>query len=117
MFKTKIEDILSGFYDALMHEYEDEPEEMKRGRFNHYIDEEVRDGLEDHRINIFNSSFCYPLNWKHPIQLWVSINPIVEIYFTSYIDLSTYVQDLVTDENFKDLVKVAFYIKNNISPR
>lgn len=66
---------------------------------------------------MFDSKWCFPTQWIHPIYLFVSINPVVEIYFCSDVDLRNHIVDIINDKNFRCLVKCAMYIKENIKKK
>ena len=51
------------------------------------------------------------------IQLFVNVYHEINISFCSVIDIREYVDFLVKDESFKNLVKAAFYIEQTIHPR
>lgn len=110
----KIEELLGGFYAQLREEYN---VEVAEALYKQYIENDVRERLERNELNGFASKNCFPNHWCHSILLCVYCANRIEIYFQSFVNLGGYVNDLVNDENFKELVMVAFYIMDNVRPR
>lgn len=117
MNRYKIEDLLEIFYSDLYDEYKSEVFEKKVLCYNSYIDENTREKLNNGSLNMFDSKWCFPTKWIHPIYLFVSINPVVEIYFCSDVDLRNHIVKIINDKNFRCLVKCAMYIKENIKKK
>lgn len=116
MCRIRIEEFLGDFYSDLRKEYQSESmnhEEL----YKKYVQKETREKIEEKNLNVFYSDFCYPEGWKQAIQLFVNMFIHVDIYFYSTADLQRFVNELVLDSNFKELVMVAFYIKDNIPPK
>lgn len=117
MYTIKIEDFLSSFYSKLQSEYNSEPEDYHKILFDNYVDKGTQSQLQNKTLNHFCSNYCYPKGWKMGIQLFVNVYHEINISFCSVIDIREYVDFLVKDESFKNLVKAAFYIEQTIHPR
>lgn len=111
-----IEKLLGDFYGSLKNEYQSESIDHEQ-LYKKYVKVETQNALNEKSLNDFYSSPCYPDGWSGSIQLFVNVYNRIEIYFYSTTDLRQYVKELVADSNFKELVKVAFYIESTISPR
>lgn len=117
MNKTLIEDLLSAYYEDLYKEYKSEKVTYHRALFDAYVDKETQQQLQDETIYFFQTKWCIPQKWVYPIGLWVDIYGSIKVYFSSTVDLRPHVSSLIQDENFKELVKVAFYISETIHPK
>lgn len=117
MNKIPIEVLLDQFYNDLYREYQNDAVEYKRELFLRYMTEDVRRGLENREHYGYCSNPCRPDGWNWGIALYADAYVSFRFYFISPVDLRDYAQELVNDNHFKELVKVAFYIQENFRPR
>ena len=117
MCRIALEEFLGIFYDSLIEEYARETNEDHVALYNRYVRHETRAGLENQTVDTFTTYCCYPAGWHVGIQLWVNVIGRISIYFCSASDIRRYAAQLVRDEEFKKLVKVAFYIQQNVKPK
>lgn len=115
--KVSLEDLLDTYYKGLYNEYKSEKTAYHRALFDAYVDKDIQQRLQSGTINNFQTRWCKPDKWIFPISLWVNTYEIIEVYFSSIVDLRPHVSFLIQDSNFKELVKVAFYIVDSIHPR
>ena len=114
---VSIEELLGAYYKDLYNEYKSEKTTYHRALFDAYVDNEIQQQLNSETINNFQTRWCKPDKWIFPISLWVNTYEIIEVYFSSIVDLRPHVSFLIQDSNFKELVKVVFYIVDSIHPR
>lgn len=113
----KIEELLGPYYTSLYKEYNLEDYEYHKELYNIYVSSNTQQQLSERAINIFYSCETYPKDWKLGIQLYVNVYESIQIYFYSKADLRLHISSLLEDENFKKLVKVAFFITENVLPK
>ena len=114
---VSIEELLGTYYKDLYNEYKSEETTYHRALFDAYVDKDIQQQLNSETINDFQTKWCRPNKWLFPINLWVSTYEKIIVYFSSIVDLRSHVTTLIQDTNFKELVKVAFYIIETIRPR
>jgi len=117
MCKIDIEDFLGEFYKELITEYKSESKVYHKQLYDRYVPMVIQETLENKSCNDFYSDYCRPDDWKIDIQLFVNVFEKIRIYFYCITELKPYVKQLVNDKNFRELVKVAFYISETIQPR
>ena len=115
--KIPIEELLSAYYKDLYKEYKSEKVTYHRALFDAYVDKETQQRLKEETINDFHTRWCKPYQWVYPINLWVNVYEKIRVYFYSMVDLRPHVSFLMQDDNFKDLIKVAFFITETIHPK
>lgn len=116
--KISIEDLLARFYESLIKEYDNEPKDYHKSLYNYYVDRETQQLIENQELNDFYTyPPCRPKGWANEICMWVNLYGQIDVYFCSLVDLAEYAHQLVQDNNFKELVKTAFYIKKTIHPK
>lgn len=113
----QIETLLGNFYKQLREEYNKETEEYHRRLYISFVPRDTQIALTKNNINFFYTRACCPNKWVFSIGLYVNVFEKVSIYFVSIPDLRPHIYQLVHDENFKLLVKVAFYISDTIHPK
>ena len=64
--------------------------------------------------SIYSIDFCIA-NWINTICIVVDRYPQVETYFCSCVDLNAYADVLRKDPKIREMTKLCFYIKENIS--
>ena len=109
MYKIKVEQLLVHFYQKLKDEY-NETETVVL--YEKYIDDSERRKLSEGGCHSTCSKEVYPVGWKNSIQLICYFYSDVEFYLCSLVDLNEYVESLVKDKHFKELVMVMFYIRD-----
>ena len=120
VMKIKISEFLGRFYTDLRREYVHSLRYNDHvALFNKYVSRVTQNELQEQSINDFITEGCYPHGWKYPIRLFVNVFHSINVYFYTDLDtdLQQYVQDLVEDDNFRELVTLAFYIEDNVHPR
>ncbi len=117
MNEFPFEDLLAPFYKELYAEYMSESEDYHLMLYNKYVDPQYSKGLFNMTVNCFPTYPCKPKDWLFPIGLFVNVYMEIRFYFTSAVDLRPYVSMLVKDNNFKELIKVGFYLKETICPK
>ena len=112
-----IETFLGDFYTELREEYEQEPAEYHRRLYESCVPRDIQTALEEQCINDFITKECHPNDWVVGISLFVNVFETIRIYFVCKSDLRLYLNQLVNDKQFRQLVKVAFYISDTIHPK
>lgn len=107
----EVEVLLRDFYDVLKQEYYDDSEEHRRYLFQLYFNSNINN-IETNVGGNYVSEPCNPLGWNACVQLLIYNYPDSPRFFFFFQSKPNELQigELIKDRNFKDLVKVYFYI-------
>ena len=109
--EVEVEMLLRDFYDVLKKEYYGDSEEHRRYLFLRYFCNNISN-IETNVEGNYVSEPCYPLGWNACVQLLIYNYPDSPRFFFFFQSKPNELQigELIKDRNFKDLVKVYFYI-------
>lgn len=119
MYKELIEDFLRPFWKAMLAEYQSMNQQEITALYNEFVHPKDREGLDQQSISYFASKECYPKGWKTSIRLVGFLDENIRVYLlpSPKLDLRPYVEELIDDPDFHDLIMVAIHVMRTVKPR